>query len=280
VGILFLTCLAWADTSINNTNKYAYGANIGWINFQGDTNNGAYISQFFCTGYVWSANCGWIHIGKGPTNGWQYSNASAGDYGVNVVGSSLRGFAYGANIGWINFESNGNPRVNLISGALEGFAYGANVGWISLSNNFAFVKTDSLDPGPDTDGDGIPDAWEYAQVGNLTNLTASGDFDGDGVPDRYEYYSDTNPNNINEFLQITAHAVQGGGSTSVVTWASEPSRLYNIHRAASATNNAAWADSGLGTQLPDPGDTTTRNVPDGSVTTRFYRVQAIVPLTP
>ena len=111
-------------------------------------------------GYLYSANLGWIHLGDGsPDNAWKYSNASATDYGVNMDQNGLlRGFAYGANIGWVNFEATGDPQVNLVTGNISGFAYGANVGWINLSNFQAHVQTDTLDPGPDTDMDDLPDA--------------------------------------------------------------------------------------------------------------------------
>ena len=87
----------WADTTINATNKYSYGANIGWINWQGDNANGAVIGDYVCTGFIYSANVGWINLGNGaPTNGIRYQNLSANDFGVNHDGDgNLRGFAYG-----------------------------------------------------------------------------------------------------------------------------------------------------------------------------------------
>jgi len=132
-------------STIDEVNKFAYGANIGWVNWRDGVTEGVFIGTEYCTGFVYSANSGWIHLGRGPSNGNAYSNVLAADYGVNVSdGNKLRGLAYGANVGWIKFESTGNPRVNLNSGILEGFAYGANIGWISLSNAFAYVQTTPL----------------------------------------------------------------------------------------------------------------------------------------
>ena len=68
---------------------------------------------------------------------------------------NLRGYAWGANIGWVNFESLGAPRLDLCTGKLSGHIYGANVGWISLSNATAFLQTDSIQRGLDSDGDGV-----------------------------------------------------------------------------------------------------------------------------
>jgi len=45
----------------------------------------------------------------------------------------------------------------------------------------------------DTDGDGLPDAWERQYAPDLTTFTATGDFDGDGLADKDEYTRDSNP---------------------------------------------------------------------------------------
>jgi len=271
----------FAGTSINAANRHAYGANIGWLNFRGDVANGAEIGLYFSTGYVWSANCGWISLGSGaPANGHSYANNSSTDWGVNLVlpGGHLRGMAYGANIGWINFETNGNARVDLTTGNLSGYAYGANVGWISLSNAQAFVQTDYLGWGPDTDGDGIPDAYEYASSGSLTNLTSGGDFDGDGASDRDEFLADTDPTDGNKFLEITD--MTRIDPTNRVTWTVEPTRTYRLEQAAQIDNNAIWTDSSLGILAPGGGPTLTGAVIDPTSTTRVYRAKAIVPLAP
>ena len=67
--------LLHAATTIDAVNKYAYGANTGWLDWTGDSANGAVISQYFCSGYIYSANVGWINLGSGaPANGIQYQN--------------------------------------------------------------------------------------------------------------------------------------------------------------------------------------------------------------
>ena len=88
-----------------------------------------------------------------PANGIQYSNTSATDFGVNCTAGApgeknLRGFAYGANIGWVNFEATGNPRVILSTGQLRGFVYSANCGWINLNDATVFVQTAVATPTP------------------------------------------------------------------------------------------------------------------------------------
>ena len=58
--------------------------------------------------------------------------------------ANLRGFGYGANIGWISFENTGNPRVLFSNGRLRGVASSPNCGWISLDDLNVFVQTDTI----------------------------------------------------------------------------------------------------------------------------------------
>jgi hypothetical protein len=269
-----------ADTTINATDRYAYGANIGWIDARGDVASGAVLGQYYCTGYLWGANVGWIGLGNGPANGWHYANASGSDWGVNHDGAgNLTGYAYGANIGWITFEqTNGKPTVDLLSGKLSGSVWGANVGWISLSNAFASMQVDRLDSGPDSDADGIPDAWEKMRVGSLTILgPRPADADGDGVPDVDEYAADTGPQDRNERLAIVDF--DRSSLSSFITWAVVPTRHYRLLDAGTLTNGTHWADSGYGVLAPGASPTLTRAMLSTNAAA-FYRVQAIVPLSP
>jgi hypothetical protein len=160
ITLVIILLLSWtassvqAFTTIDFNNRWAYGANIGWINWVGDTNNGAVISTNFCSGYIYAANVGWISLGNGaPANCAQYENDPAdpaSDFGVNNYNGSLYGYAYGANIGWVNFETNGLSMVDMNTGKLSGYVWSANCGWISLSNAMAFVQTDSISSGAPT----------------------------------------------------------------------------------------------------------------------------------
>lgn len=269
-----------AATTINATNSFAYGGNLGWMDWRGDTNNGVVIGEYVCSGHIHAANIGWIHLGSGvPTNGIQYQNLSASDFGVNHDGlGNLRGYAWGANIGWINFEATGAPKVDLLTGKLSGSIYSANCGWISLSNSFAFVQTGVIANGADTDGDGIADAWERQKFSNLTTANATSDFDHDGASDKAEYLADTNPNDANSKLVITTFATPRGGTFPTLTWNSTLSRQYRIEKTLNLST-APWLDSGLGLISPDSG-TTTRSFADTNAPVRFYRVNAVKPLAP
>src|SRR4051812_27641027 len=158
-------------TTIDAANKYAYGANVGWMDWRGDVTSGSVVGEYVCSGYIYGANVGWINLGTGfPTNGVQYRNLSTNDFGVNLDSAgNLSGFAWGANIGWIVFTNGSaagllsaadSPKINVGTGKMGGYAYSANCGWISLSNTTAYVQTDTIAPGADLNHDGIPDAWE------------------------------------------------------------------------------------------------------------------------
>jgi len=277
--ILHPSSFVQAATTINPANKYAYGANLGWLDWRGDTNSGAVIGEYVCSGYIWAANVGWIHLGSNaPVNGIQYQNNSATDYGVNHDGlGNLRGYAYGANIGWINFETNGAPKVDLKSGKLSGYIYSANCGWISLSNAFAHVQTDSIANAPDTDTDGMADAWEIIHFQGLS-VTPGGDADNDGMSNLQEYLADTDPDDADDKLQITSYTTTPGGTSATVTWNSTLTRCYSIERTLNLTT-PLWFDSGLGLISPD-GASTTRMFADTNAPMRFYRVRAVKPLSP
>jgi hypothetical protein len=269
---------ATAATTIDAANKFAYGANIGWMNFTGDNTNGAVIGDYVCSGYIYSANVGWISLGSGlPTNGIRYQNASSNDFGVNHDGfGKLRGYAYGANIGWVNFENNGAPAVNLLTGRLSGSVYSANCGWISLSNSVAYVQTDSFSKGL-LDANGLPIAWELTYFG-ATNLNANADPDGDGLSNYQEYMAGTNPTNSSDNLRITAATFAAGGTNSQFTWTSTLNRFYHLEKTLNL-GTSSWLDSGLGLISPD-GASTTRFFGDTNAPARFYRVRVSRPLAP
>jgi hypothetical protein len=264
-----------AAATIDPANRYAYAANFGWVDWRGDPANGAVIGEYICSGYLHAANVGWIRLGGGsPANGIRYQNNSASDYGLNHDGlGNLRGYAYGANIGWVNFESTGAPKVDLATGKLSGYAWSANCGWISLSNAAAFVQTDTIAAGADSDSDGIGDAWERTYTNTLTAFTATSDTDRDGMTDKQEALADTNPLDPNDNLLILGYTRNGTYNT--LWWTSKPTRFYRVERRVAfdvaspwetifSYNWLGWNNVGFDTTDPQ----------------HFYRIRAVRPLAP
>ncbi|HZQ47124.1 MAG TPA: hypothetical protein VFC07_08935 [Verrucomicrobiae bacterium] len=276
--VSLLPCIGGPST-IDSGSKYAYGANLGWVNCFSDGTNGAVIGEYVCSGYIYSANVGWICLGNGsPANGIQYQNNSASDFGVNLDPlGNLSGYAYGANIGWVAFESNGAPRVSLSTGVFAGSAWAANCGWISLSNATAYVQTDAVQQGA-LAPDGLPVAWLLSNFGT-TNIDASADPDHDGMSNLQEYLAGTDPNNGDDVLKITSFSISpvtASGGQPTVGWKSTPSRFYYLQK-ASNLGASNWVDSGFGLLTAD-GASTARSFADTNYPNSFYRVQAVRPL--
>lgn len=231
--------------------------------------------------YAYGANIGWIRLGSGaPANGYSYANNSASDYGVNHDGTGgLRGYAYGANVGWLNFEDTGAPAVDLLSGNLSGYVWGANIGWISLSNMTAYVRTETLDDGPDSDGDDLPDAYEARYTNSLAVLDGKDgqDSDGDGVTDLHEWGADTDPLDTNSYFRIVWF---NAATSNQVAWSSRPTRRYSVTAVGALTGTSTWQTVTAPAFPPAGSVTMTQTVAGASPPSTFYQATAEIPLSP
>jgi hypothetical protein len=285
--LALLNCAAMAGAStIGEGRSHSWSGNAGWMDWRPSHKDGAVIGQFVCSGFIHGANIGWIHLGSGipgkhpfRPDAAYYSNASDDDYGVNVfpaadpLAANLRGLAYGANIGWIAFEELGNPQVNLIDGAITGYAWGANVGWINLGDLGIALVTESLDRGIDSDGDGIPDSWEFLHAGNLTAMDGTTDSSGNGMLDINAYRAGLDPFDPSARFEIT-HVGWSFGKVDLA-WTTVPTRMYRIEARDSLTNES-WTTVIDGI-FPE-GAVTGAILCESGANTRFYRVGAYRPL--
>lgn len=139
IGILILSTISLNVALAENIDpyedgsQYAYGENIGWLDFEPNDGPGVTVSSTKLTGKVWGVNVGWIHLDPNDTDP---------NTGVRNDGTGrLSGLAWGENIGLINF----NPKVpndpneyGVIideNGKLSGWAWGENIGWIRFQSN-------------------------------------------------------------------------------------------------------------------------------------------------
>ncbi len=129
-------------------------------------------------------------------------------------------------------------------------------------------RSNSAPVAADSDGDGLPDAWEIAHFGNLSR-DGSGDFDGDGFTDLQEFLAGTDPANASDFLKIEAAGSSAGAF------------LLNLHAVAGKSYAIEYRDAlgaGAWTKLQDVSASSTgvTQVSDPAFSTarhRFYRVR-------
>lgn len=123
----------------------------------------------------------------------------------------------------------------------------------------------------DTDGDLIPDYWEYRYVTNITNMPAKVDGDGDQVPNDEEYLADTHPDDDTDFLRIKQVL---GADPQHIVYDSKSTRYYTLQFSRGPDRPRSWQN--VAGQVGVPGTDAEQSMPitsEGS-RLRIYRVQA------
>lgn len=187
-GVLLAVGVALAASTIDPVQKYAWGENVGWLNWRdADVSaQGVVVRANHVRGYIWAENAGWINTG----NGGPYANTNGTNYGVNLnpANGNLSGFAWGENIGWVNFATASlgaqRARFDFVAKRFRGYAWGENVGWVNLDDATHFVT--SLPPcAGDANGDGVVNGLDLsvllAQFGLGVTAGTGADFNGDGL---------------------------------------------------------------------------------------------------
>jgi hypothetical protein len=129
--LLLITLLAFQSRIVfaenidpNNLGlKYAYGENVGWINFKPSQGPGVTVTSSAGTGYAWGENIGWINLN--PATGGVLNDGTG----------KLTGYAWGENVGWINFAPTGGAVFIDEHGMFFGKAWGENIGWVSFNSS-------------------------------------------------------------------------------------------------------------------------------------------------
>lgn len=123
-SFLSITSLALASTSdgtIDPTYKYAWGENVGFIDFGSEIGN-VHITDGALSGYAYGENIGWINLSSV----------------INDGEGNLSGYAWGENVGFIDFSKAKIGEDGIFSGSL----YGENIGWIIFGETTNKVVTD------------------------------------------------------------------------------------------------------------------------------------------
>ena len=158
----------------NDNSQYAYGENVGFLNFEpgGNGGDGAEVTNTQVTGYVWGENIGWVNLS--PTSYGGVANDGNGN---------LSGYAWSENVGWINFEPTYGGVTIDTNGDFDGWAWGENIGWIHFRNgaipykvktswNPLVASTPTPTPSP------IPSPTESPTVITLLSFEAKAGDDG------------------------------------------------------------------------------------------------------
>lgn len=156
----------------NEGYQYAWGENVGWINFEPSRGPGVTVTNTGLSGYAWGENIGWINLS--PTTGGVLNDGSG----------NLSGYAWGENVGWINFNG---VKINPSTGMFSGYAWGENIGWINFAPNGKGIKT-SWQKCTDNDSDG------YAVEGGACGLIDCNDNDASIHPGANEVFNGIDDN--------------------------------------------------------------------------------------
>lgn len=149
-----------------------------------------------------------------------------------------------------------------------------DAGGLSVTNVLAISVTDVGEiTDADTDGDGIPDWWEFENTGWETNMLAGADADSDGFLNLEEWIALTDPENPSDhFLIVSSEAyAPSGGGAPVLRWRSADQRVYDIEWAT----NLLTPFTVLATNLPatPPMNAFTGSVDYGLQGAGYYRVR-------
>ncbi len=119
----------------------------------------------------------------------------------------------------------------------------------------------------DSDGDGLPNAWETQYFGSATAAVATEDSDGDGQNNQHEYLAGTNPKNGSSRFAASASSAVAGQFT--ITWPSVPGKTYLIQTNTSLTGQWTALQTVPAAGAPATSTSRTFDVNGGA---RFYRV--------
>ena len=167
--------------------RYAWGENMGWVNF-GCDNCSVAVTDSAVTGYAWNENYGWINLS--PTNGGITNNSEG----------NLGGDAWAEGLGWISFDdvvinSSGEftgtaGAVNTAAGRISFDCTNCNVttDWRPASS-----RTEDTTPSPSVPGNGPPGGGLFGWFVNLFGGQDSGGADTGGGTDKAVSSDGTTP---------------------------------------------------------------------------------------
>jgi hypothetical protein len=156
-------------------------------------------------------------------------------------------------------ENGGFGGYNSFTGQIDEIRISSKV--LSTGKFLANVASDTEEP--DSDSDGMDDAWELENFGSLIEA-AAGDFDGDGSSNLVEHLLGLSPANGSSRFAGTMN-----GST--ITWPAKAGVSFTVQR---STTLASWSDVATVVAASATGTWTDPAPPSGKA---FYRVVLATP---
>jgi hypothetical protein len=120
---------------------------------------------------------------------------------------------------------------------------------------------------PDSDGDGMPDAWEQENGLVVGVNDAGGDADGDGLTNLEEYRACTDPQSAASTLRLT---IEYSGAV-VLQFQAVSNKAYTVEFTDSLNGGGSWSNLVTINAAPATGPLNVTNYPPSS--NRFYRVR-------
>jgi hypothetical protein len=224
------------------------------------------------------------YVGVSDCFGWGIATTATGDvlalgYGaIAGQGQNARLIKYAGADGAIVWETfyngpaNGDENFQQMSTLAVGpggtvviapSSYGDGLDWATV-----LLVTAPLD----TDGDGLPDAWETANGLNLASgADAALDADGDGLINLHEYLAGTDPQSAASVFRVESVTATGAGGAQVIAFNATADHSYTVLYRTNLTSGP-WLKVADVATSPNAAPV---NVTDsGSVgeSNRFYRI--------
>ena len=128
--------------------------------------------------------------------------------------------------------------------------------------------------GPDTDANGLPDAYERAVFGDLG--TADGapenDYDGDFKDTLSEYHAGTDPKDATSLFELLSGGINSSSGDFELNWSSVAGKSYAVQFSSTLETNNWTAVTGLENEAATP-PTNSAVFSTGGGTVEFYRVK-------
>jgi hypothetical protein len=188
-----------------------------------------------------------------------------GTYMVNLPGD----FSYEL-FAWIDANGNGLHEVWEPSGV---HSNRIDLQFATVSGvDITFTDTFNID----SDGDGVPDFFEFAWFNDPIAAEVDADIDGDGYTLAQEYIMDTSPVDANDFLRVT-DVLSSVGQPPKIVFSGSNTRVYTLQSTPNPGDTNNWMNVAGQVRIPGIGSSGQAIEGLDSTSNRLYRVLVELP---